>query len=135
LAVCPGEYSPIEEVFAFTLAVGLLVVAAVAVSPAYVARVQVPERSEAIGAAFVAAALLLAVPAALWQVAVLQSRSEVFLVAFALFLLGAILIVGNDPDDDPGADDDEEPPWWPSFEHDFWNYARSRRPLVPSGRR
>jgi hypothetical protein len=134
LAIWPGEYSPNEEVFAFTLAVGLLVVAAVAFSPAYVARVQVPERSEAIGAAFVAAALLLAVPAALWQVAVLPSRSEVFLVAFALLLLGALLIVGNDPDDDPGADGDE-PPWWPSFEHDFWVYARTRRPLVPSGRR
>jgi hypothetical protein len=130
----PGEYSPFEEVFAFTLAVGLLVVAAVALSPAYVAQVQVPERSEAIGAAFVAGALLLAVPAALWQVAVLPTRSEVFLVAFALLLLGALLIVGNDPDDEPRADDDE-PPWWPSFEHDFWAYARSRRPLVPSGRR
>jgi hypothetical protein len=134
LAVWPGEYSPIEEVFAFTLAVGLLVVAAVALSPAYVTRVQVPERSEAIGAAFVAAALLLALPAALWGVAVLPSRSELFLVAFALLLLGALLIVGHEPDDDPGADDDE-PPWWPSFEHDFWSYARSRRPLVPSGRR
>jgi hypothetical protein len=134
LAIWPGEYSPIGKVFAFTLAVGLLVVAAVALSPAYVTRVQVPERSEAIGAAFVAAALLLALPAALWQVAVLPSRNEVFLVSFVLLLLGTLLIVGNDPEDDPGADDGD-PPWWPSFENDFWSYARSRRPLVPSGRR
>jgi len=134
LAIRPGEYSPIEEVFALTLAIGLLVVAAVALSPAYVARVRLPHRSTEIGAAFVAAALLLAVPAALWQVAALPSRNQVFLVSFVLLLLGAILIVGNGPDDDPGADDDE-PPWWPSFELDFWSYARSRRPLVPTGKR
>jgi hypothetical protein len=134
LAIWLGEYSPIEEVFAFTLAVGLVVVAAVALSPAYVGQVQVPARSDAVGAAFVASALLLALPAALWQVSVLPSRNEVFLVAFVLLWLGALLIVGNDPGDDPGADDGE-PPWWPEFEHDFWSYTRSRRPLAPSGRR
>jgi hypothetical protein len=134
LAIWPGEYSPIEEVFALTLAVGLLVVAAVALSPAYVARVRLPHRSTTIGAAFVAAALLLAVPTTLWQVALLPSRNEVFLISFVLLLLGAVLIVGTAPEDDPGADDDE-PPWWPSFELDFWSYTHSRRPLVPSGRR
>jgi hypothetical protein len=137
LAIWAGEYSPIEEVFALTLAVGLLVVAAVALSPTYVARVRLPHRSTAIGASFVAAALLLAIPTTLWHVALLPSRNEVFLVSFVLFLLGAVLIVGTGPEDDPGADDDDddEPPWWPSFELDFWSYTHSRRPLVPSGRR
>jgi hypothetical protein len=129
-----GRVQSHRRVFSLTLAVGLLVVAAVALSPAYVARVRLPHGSTAIGGAFVAAALLLAVPAALWHVAVLPSRNEVFLVSFALLLLGALLIVGNGPEDDPGADD-EEPPWWPSFELDFQSYARSRRPLVPSGKR
>jgi drug/metabolite transporter (DMT)-like permease len=134
LAVWPGEYSPIEEVFALTLAVGLLVVAAVALSPGYVARVRLPRRSTALGAAFVVAALLFALPTTLWHLALLPSRNEVFLVSFVLLLLGALLIVGSEPEDDPGADDDE-PPWWPSFELDFRSYARSRRPLVPSGKR
>ena len=111
-----------------------MVVAAVALSPAYAARVRVPRGSTTIGAASVAAAIALAVPAALWDVAVLPSRNEAFLVAFALLLLGALLIVGSGPEDDPGADD-EEPPWWPSFELDFWSYTRSRRPLAPSGKR
>jgi hypothetical protein len=134
LAIWLGEYSPIEEVFAFTLAVGLLVVAAVALSPAYVARVQLPRHSTAIGTAFVTAALLLAAPAAVWQVTLLPSRNEVFLVSFVLLLLGTLLIVGTGPEDDHGEDGDE-PPWWPSFELDFWSYTRSRRPLVPSGKR
>jgi len=134
LAIWPGEYSPIEEVFAFTLAVGLLVVAAVALSPAYVGRVQLPRHSTAIGTAFVTAALLLAAPVAIWHVTLLPSRNEVFLVSFVLLLLGTLLIVGTGPEDDPGEGDDE-PPWWPSFELDFWSYTRSRRPLAPTGRR
>jgi len=117
-----------------TLAVGLLVVAAVALSPGYVARVRLPRRSTAIGTAFVVVALLLALATTLWHVALLPSRNEAFLVSFVLLLLGALLIVGGGEEDGPGADDDE-PRWWPSFELDFQSYARSRRPLAPSGKR
>ena len=116
-----------------TLAAGLLVVTAVALSPLYVGRVATPPGSTALGAVFVAAALLLAVPAALWQLALLPSLDEVFLAAFVLLLLGALLILAEEEDDDhPGADEDE-PPWWPRFELDFRAYASGRRrPLAPT---
>jgi hypothetical protein len=121
-------------VFPVTLAAGLLVIAAVALSPLYADRVEPPPGSTALGAGFVAAAFLLAVPAALWHVALLPSVDEVFLAAFALLLFGALLIVAGGRDEGRGADDDE-PPWWPRFELDFRSYARRRSPLAPTSSR
>ena len=118
-----------------TLAAGLLVVAAVALSPLYVERVEPPPGSTALGAVFVATALLLAVPAALWRLALLPSVDEVFLAAFLLLFLGALLIVAGEHGEDPGSDEDE-PPWWPRFELDFRAYSSGRRrPLAPTSSR
>jgi uncharacterized membrane protein len=122
-------------VFAVTLVVGLVVVAAVALAPLYVERCRLPRGSRALGAVLVGAALTLAVPAALWQVTLLPSRNDVFLVAFVLLLLGALLIIAAGGGDDEPGGNGEEPPWWPTFETDFWGYARRQRRVASTATR
>jgi hypothetical protein len=121
-------------VFLVTLAVGLVVIAAISLSPLYVRRVRLPRGSTALGAALVAAALGLGVAAALLRAAMIPSRNGAFLAAFVLLFLGALLILRTDEGDDPGADA-PEPPWWPSFELDFRSYARRRQRVAHSSPR
>jgi hypothetical protein len=134
LAIRVAEYSPCEDVFLVTLAVGLVVIAAISLSPLYAGRVRLPRGSAVLGAGLVASALGLAVAAALWQAAMVPSRNGAFLAAFVLLFLGALLIVRTDEGDDPGADADE-PPWWPSFELDYRSYARRQRRVAHSSPR
>jgi hypothetical protein len=117
-------------VFTFTLAVGLVVVAAVSLSPLLVGD-RLPRGLGSAGAGLVAAALILAVPTVLVHGAA-ASRDKTFIAAFVLLLAGALLIVGSGDDDrrEPGADDDD-PSWWPSFELDFWAHVHARRQLTP----
>ena len=129
LPIRPAEYSPFEEVFLVTLAVGLVVIAAISLSPLYVHRVRLPRGATAFGAALVAGALALAVAAGLLKATMVPSRDGAFLAAFVLLFLGALLIVRTDEGDDPGADPDE-PPWWPSFELEYRSYARRRRSVA-----
>jgi len=118
-------------VFILTLAVGLVVVAAVSLSPLLIGDRRLPAGVASIGAGLVAASLLLAVPTVLVHGAA-ASRDKTFIAAFVLLLAGALLIVGSGEDDrrEPGEGDDE-PSWWPSFELDFRDYVHSRRQLTP----
>jgi hypothetical protein len=113
--------------FAITLAVGLAVVAAVALLPFCAGGARFSRSSAPSGLALVGAALVLAVPTALWQVAILPSRNETFLIAFFLLLAGALLLMAGGEDDGEPGEEADEPPWWPSFELEFASYVRSRR--------
>ena len=120
-----------SEVFTLTLAVGLVVVVAVSLSPLLVGDRRLPASLASAGAGLVVASVLLALPAALLHGPV-ASRDKSFIAAFVLLLVGGLLLVGAGGDDRRGPDDgDDDPSWWPSFELDFRVYARDRRPLAP----
>jgi hypothetical protein len=111
-----------------TVLAGFVVVAAIAFSPLYVRRLRLGG-SVRLGMLLVVAAIGLASGAAAsgWSF----PRDELFLVLFAALLVGALLILGDDPGDEPAEDADGDPPWWPEFEADFGRYVRSRRrPLI-----
>jgi hypothetical protein len=120
-------------VFIVTLAVGTLVVAAITLSPLYARRLE-PMGSTRLGLQLVGLAIGLAVFDAAARGRAPLPWSELFVFAFCLLLLGALLIVGDgdDPDDDDADDDGDDPWWWPEFEAGFRSYARRRRPLVPT---
>jgi uncharacterized membrane protein len=121
-------------VFTVTLGIGLVVVAAVSLTPMYAGRVVLPRRSAEVGALLVLSSVALTAPSALWQTSALPSRNLTFLVSFGLLLLGALLLMRSDEDEGGGTDPDE-PPWWPSFERDLLEYTRSRRPVGTAPRR
>jgi hypothetical protein len=112
--------------FIVTLALGLAVVPAIACSPMYAARLRL--RSPRLGTASILAAVGLGFVCVGAPEAV--PRNEFFLCAFALMLLGALLLAGEDPDE-PSDSDGDEPPWWPEFEAELRRYRqRSRLPVV-----
>jgi hypothetical protein len=111
--------------FPLTLALGLAVVAAIALSPLYAPRLELA-RSIPLGSALVLAAIAFAVA---WAVAPHHAGTSgraLLPVAFFLLLVGSLLLIA---DDEPGDDAyGPEPPWWPGFESDFRRYAaRSRQ--------
>jgi hypothetical protein len=130
LTIWLAEYSPKGRgVFTVTLAIGLVVVAAVSLTPMYAGRIVLPRRSPELGAAFVTASVALAAPSVLWHASAFASRNATFLAAFAFLLLGALLLMRSDGDE-PGGAEPDDPPWWPSFERELLEYTRRRRPPV-----
>jgi hypothetical protein len=117
-------------VFVVTIAVGLVVVAAVSLSPLYADDALLPQRSSNVGGTLVAAALLLGVVSSLLDAP--APRSCGFLLAFVLLLVGAMLLLGGDEDDGPEPGDaDDDPPWWPAFETGFRSYVQAQRRPAP----
>jgi hypothetical protein len=111
-----------------TVLTGSAVVVAIALSPLYVRRVRLAGSARVGGALVVGAiGIASASAAAAWP----GSRGELFIPLFVALLVGALLILGDDPEDRPGDDGDGcDPPWWPEFEADFGRYVRAtRRPL------
>lgn len=115
--------------FMVTLALGVAVVAAIAMSPLYAGRLR-PMRSARLGIALVLLAIGIATVCTAAPSAVFPVRHAVFLCVFVLMLAGALLILGEDPDDWREAADDE-PPWWPEFEASLTRYRRGLRDLIP----
>jgi hypothetical protein len=113
-------------VFLLTLAFGLIVVAAISLSPLYARRLKLG-RSTPIGSALVLAAIALAVVAAAAPRTFGTNGRVLFLVAFLLLLFASLLLIADDESDD---EDGGEPPWWPEFELGFRRHAaRSWQPL------
>jgi hypothetical protein len=123
--------------FIFTLAVGTATVGAISLSPLYARRLRVV-RSSRLGAALVAGAIAVGVASVAGSGRPLPPTDELFLCLFALLLMGALLLLGDDPDehgddeDGRGEDSDGDPPWWPEFEAGFRGYARRPRSPVAS---
>jgi hypothetical protein len=111
----------------FTLAVGLAVVPAIALSPLYAGRLRLV-RSARLGTAFVLAAVGLALIGAAAPGA--APRNQLFVCAFVLMLIGALLIGKEEPEDPPGPSSDD-PPWWPEFEAELRSYTRRHRQPIP----
>jgi hypothetical protein len=123
-------------VFLVTLAVGAVTVAAISLSPFYVRRFRLPS-SARFGAALVAASVGLGAVSVSTPGGALAPSDQLFLCLFATLLLGALLILGDNPDegdDDSGGgpdDSDGDPPWWPEFESGFRSYVgRPRHPVT-----
>jgi len=120
--------------FVPTLALGVIAVAAIALSPLYAGRLR-PFGSVPLGTACISLAVGIAVVCLATPRTSGAIRSELFLGAFVLMLVGAVLVLraGDEPSDDEPRDwTDGEPPWWPEFEEGFRSYARRRRPLLPT---
>jgi hypothetical protein len=115
--------------FILTLALGVTVVSAIALSPLYARRLRLV-RSARLGSAFVLLAVGLALICAAAPGAAIPPRNVLFLCVFVLMLVGALLLFGEDPDDGPDRADDE-PPWWPEFEAGLRRYTRQHRQLIP----
>jgi|SRR5581483_2406290 len=118
--------------FIVTLAIGCIVVAAIAASPLLGDWVR-PYCSLRLSAAAIAVALALPLFCAAFPAAA-ERRSELFLCSLVLILVGAILLPrGGEEPDDTGSGVDDDPPWWPEFERAFRSYARrDRRPPLPT---
>jgi hypothetical protein len=118
--------------FIVTLAIGCIVVGAIAASPLLADSVR-PYSSFRLSAAAISVALALPLFCATFPAAAAR-RSELFLCSLILILVAAILLPrGGDEPDEPGPAADDDPPWWPEFERAFRSYARrDRRPPLPT---
>jgi hypothetical protein len=123
--------------FLFTLALGVLIVAAILLSPLYIQRVRLVKSSSlgtvkfsSLGAALVMASLGLAAVVASLPRRSTPGNDALFLCLFVLLLVGSLLIlVGDDPGEE-GDGPDADPPWWPEFEAGFRHHLRrERRPV------
>jgi 4-amino-4-deoxy-L-arabinose transferase-like glycosyltransferase len=113
-------------VFLLTLAFGLVVIAAISLSPLYARRFKLG-RSTPIGCALVLAAIAVAVVAVAVPRTFGTNGRVLFLVAFLLLLVASLLLIADDESDN---EDGGEPPWWPEFESGFRRHvARSQQPL------
>ena len=120
--------------FILTLTLGVVAVAAIALSPLYGGGLR-RFGSVRLGAAFISLAVGIAVVCAATPGTPVAAKSELFLCSFVLMVVGAALVVrdSDDPDDEEPRDwSGGEPPWWPEFEEGFKSYTRRRRPLVPT---
>ena len=115
--------------FTVTLALGVIVVAAIALSPLYAGALR---RFRSLRLSAAALTLGLAIPVlCVAAPGTATVRSELFLCSFALILIAALLAFGDGDDpDEPGEWVDDEPPWWPEFERNFRSYARRRPPVA-----
>jgi hypothetical protein len=123
--------------FILTLALGVTMVPAIALSPLYVDRVP-PVASGRLGAALVLLAIGLVLISFGMPAPSANSRDGLFLGAFTLMLAGALLILlsgddepGGGPGGGGGGRPEDDPPWWPEFEAGFARYLQQRRQLAP----
>jgi len=119
-------------VFLVTVAAGAVTIAAISLSPLYIRRIRLVS-SARLGTGLVAGSDVLGAVSVSTSGRALPPRDELFLCLFAALLLGALLILGDDPDgwrDDPDGrrgDSDDDPPWWPEFEAGFSRHVAQRR--------
>ena len=119
--VAGREAEGFAVVFLLTLALGLVVVPAISLSPLYARRLKLG-RSTPIGCALVLVAVALVVVAASVPRNVGSNGRLLFLVAFLLLLFASLLLMA---DNESGDEDGGEPPWWPEFESGFRRHERS----------
>ncbi len=115
--------------FVVTLVAGAVTVTAISLSPLYVRRIRLL-RSARLGTALVIGSIGLGAVSVSTPGGVLPPTDPLFLCLFAALLLGALLILGDDPEerrDDPEGWHDDDPPWWPEFEAGFSHHVRQRR--------
>src|SRR6266511_2642214 len=113
-------------------AVGVLLLAAIAVAAKRPSRRVRSARVRAYGCVLVAGPLPLAVALHLLFSLPEGIDQAAFLGGAAAFAVGAMLILGHEEEEDWREEADENsPPWWPAFERDFHEYdlesSRRRR--------
>jgi hypothetical protein len=121
--------------FILNLAVGVLTVAAISLSPLYAERLRLL-KSVRIGATLVLASVAVGAASASTVGEALPGKDVLFFCLFAALLAGSVMILaggGDDPSGDGNGGAGGDPPWWPEFEAGFRRY--SRQPRHPVGRR